>query len=66
MAQFSAEKLNKVNEIVARYPAGKQKSALIPVLHIAQEEFGGWLSAETMDYVASILKLEPIYGDSNI
>ena len=60
MAQFSAEKLNKVNEIIARYPAGKQKSALIPVLHIAQEEFGGWLSSETMDYVASLLKLEPI------
>src|SRR5580765_4753351 len=60
MAQFSAEKLNKVNEIIARYPAGKQKSALIPVLHLAQEEFGGWLSSETMDYVASLLKLEPI------
>lgn len=57
---FSEEKLNKVNEIMARYPAGKQKSALIPVLHLAQEEFGGWLSAETMDYVASLLKLEPI------
>ena len=60
MAQFSAEKLAKVNEIIARYPQGKQKSALIPVLHIAQEEFGGWLSAETMDYVASILQIEPI------
>src|SRR5215831_16376741 len=58
--EFSPEKLNKVNEIVARYPQGKQKSALIPVLHLAQEEFGGWLSAEAMDYVASLLKLEPI------
>lgn len=57
---FSEEKLNKVKEIIARYPAGKQKSALIPVLHLAQEEFGGWLSAETMDYVASLLSLEPI------
>jgi NADH-quinone oxidoreductase subunit E len=57
---FSEEKLNTVKEIVARYPAGKQKSALIPVLHLAQEEFGGWLSAETMDYVASLLSLEPI------
>ncbi|MGN6493034.1 MAG: NADH-quinone oxidoreductase subunit NuoE [Agriterribacter sp.] len=57
--QFSSEKLAKVNEIVARYPEGKQKSALIPVLHLAQEQFG-WLSAETMDYVASLLKLEPI------
>jgi NADH-quinone oxidoreductase subunit E len=60
MIQFSDEKLKKVEEIVARYPQGKQKSALLPVLHLAQEEFGGWLSVETMDYVASLLKLEPI------
>jgi NADH-quinone oxidoreductase subunit E len=60
MVQFSDEQLKKVQEIVARYPDGKQKSALIPVLHLAQETFGGWLSAEAMDYVASLLKLEPI------
>jgi len=58
--QFSQEKMSKVQEIIARYPEGKQKSALLPVLHLAQEEFGGWLSVETMDYVASILKLTPI------
>jgi NADH-quinone oxidoreductase subunit E len=58
--QFSEEKLKKFNEIVARYPEGKQKSALLPVLHLAQEEFGNWLSADTMDYVASLLKIEPI------
>jgi len=58
--KFSEEKLKKVSEIVARYPQGKQKSALLPVLHLAQEEFGGWLSADTMDYVASLLKIEPI------
>lgn len=57
---FSENKLKEVAQIIARYPEGKQKSALIPVLHIAQQEFGGWLSAETMDYVASLLKLEPI------
>ncbi|WP_126249354.1 NADH-quinone oxidoreductase subunit NuoE family protein [Chitinophaga rhizosphaerae] len=58
--QFSEEKLNKVKEIIARYPDGKQKSALIPVLHLAQESFGGWLSADTMDYVAGLLRIEPI------
>ncbi len=57
--KFSDEKLKKVNEILARYPDGKQKSALLPVLHLAQEQFG-WLSADTMDYVASLLSLEPI------
>jgi NADH-quinone oxidoreductase subunit E len=57
---FSEQKLKEVETIVARYPAGKQKSALLPVLHLAQQEFGGWLSSDTMDYVASLLKLEPI------
>jgi NADH-quinone oxidoreductase subunit E len=59
MVQFSEEKLIKVQEIIGRYPVGKQKSALMPLLHLAQEEWG-WLSAETMDYVASLLQLEPI------
>ncbi|MBO9565485.1 MAG: NAD(P)H-dependent oxidoreductase subunit E [Niastella sp.] len=60
MMVFTEDKLKKVQEIIARYPDGKQKSALIPVLHLAQEEFGGWLSAEAMDYVASLLSIEPI------
>lgn len=59
-SEFSSDKLNKVSEIIKRYPEGKQKSALLPVLHMAQEEFGGWLSVETMDYVAGLLQLEPI------
>jgi NADH-quinone oxidoreductase subunit E len=57
--KFSEEKLKKVSEIIACYPEGKQKSALLPVLHLAQEQFG-WLSAETMDYVAALLSLEPV------
>ena len=60
MMQFSQEKLNKVNELISHYPPGKQKSALLPVLHIAQQEFGGWLDVSTMDYVASLLQLQPI------
>src|SRR6188472_3376422 len=60
MVKFSDNKLKEVEQIIQRYPEGKHKSALIPVLHLAQEEFGGWLSAETMDYVASLLNIEPI------
>jgi NADH-quinone oxidoreductase subunit E len=58
--QFSEAKLAKAHEIIARYPQGKQKSALIPLLHIAQEENNGWLSVEAMDYVAGLLQLKPI------
>jgi NADH-quinone oxidoreductase subunit E len=57
---FSSEKLNKVAEIISRYPQGKQKSALLPVLHMAQDEFGGWLDVPVMDYVATLLNIEPI------
>ncbi len=52
--------MQEVKRIINFYPEGKQKSAVIPVLHLAQQEFGGWLSSETMDYVASLLQLEPI------
>lgn len=58
--QFSDKSLQEVKRIIGFYPDGKQKSAVIPVLHLAQEEFGGWLSTDTMDYVASLLQLAPI------
>lgn len=58
--RFNQEKLDKVQEIIARYPEGKQKSALIPVLHLAQDEFGGWLDVPVMDYVAELLNITPI------
>jgi NADH-quinone oxidoreductase subunit E len=60
MVKFSDDKLKEVNRIVSFYPEGKQKSAILPVLHLAQQEFGGWLDVPVMDYVASLLKIEPI------
>lgn len=60
MIQFSPEKLKEVDQLIARYPEGKHKSALLPLLHLAQEEFNGWLDVPVMDYVASLLKIEPI------
>jgi len=60
MISFDNDKLNKVAEIISRYPEGKQKSALLPVLHLAQDTFGGWLDVPVMDYVATLLHIEPI------
>src|SRR5579872_4114381 len=57
---FSDDAIALVNKIIKRYPEGKQKSAILSILHLAQAEFGGWLSAPVMDYVASILKIQPI------
>jgi NADH-quinone oxidoreductase subunit E len=58
--KFSDESLALVQKLMKRYPEGKHKSALIPVLHIAQAEFDGWLSPEVMEYVASVLKIQPV------
>ena len=60
MVQFSDDKLKEVQRIISFYPEGKQKSAVIPVLHLAQQEFGGWLDVPVMDYVASLLNLTSI------
>ena len=57
---FKPEVLDKVNKIIARYPEGRQKSALIPILHIAQKEFGGWLDVPVMDYIAKLLSIRNI------
>ena len=58
--KFSDDKIAEVKKIITRYPEGKQKSALLPVLHMAQDTFGGWLDVPVMDYVASLLSIEPI------
>lgn len=56
---FSADLLGKFDEIVARYPEGKQKSALLPILHLVQAEYG-WLSAAAMEEVAKYLDIKDI------
>jgi NADH-quinone oxidoreductase subunit E len=59
-AEFAPEILEKVEKIIGRYPHDRRKSAMLPLLHIAQEELGGYLSVEVMDYVAGILEVQPV------
>lgn len=48
-----------IKQMMSRYPQGKQKSALIPILHLAQEQ-NSYLSDEAMNEVARILNIKPI------
>ena len=57
---FTKSTLEKIQTIISHYPEGKQKSALIPILHIAQEELGGSLNVDIMDYVAGLLDITSI------
>lgn len=56
---FTPELITKFNEILLRYPEERQKSALLPVLHLVQAEYG-WMSTPLMDKVADFLNLKPI------
>ena len=56
---FSPELLTKFGEVVSRYPEGKQKSGLLPILHLVQAAYG-WVSADAMDKVAVYLNILPI------
>ncbi len=57
--EFSKALISKFDEIVSRYPQGKQKSALLPLLHLVQAEFG-WVSTPAMDKVAEYLNIQDI------
>jgi NADH-quinone oxidoreductase subunit E len=57
---FSEAALAECRALMARYPEGRSKSALIPILHIAQAENDGWLSVNAMDAVAGVLGLQRI------
>ena len=57
---FSESAMERAQSMISRYPEGKYKSALLPLLHLAQDEFGGYLSVEAMDYIAGLLKIQPI------
>lgn len=57
--QFPEPLLQEVARDIAKFPEGKQKSALLSVLHIAQAHFG-YLSEPVMDYVARLLHILPI------
>jgi NADH-quinone oxidoreductase subunit E len=56
---FTPGLISKFDDIVSRYPAGKQKSALLPILHLVQEKFG-WVSVPAMDIVAEYLEIQAI------
>ena len=57
--EFSAALTAQFADIVSRYPEGKQKSALLPILHLVQAEFG-WVSAPAMDKVADYLNIQSV------
>jgi NADH-quinone oxidoreductase E subunit len=57
---FTPDNLERANAHIAKYPPGRQASAVLPLLWIAQYQNGGWLPRAAMDYVAELLAMAPI------
>jgi len=56
---LSPEALAKSDRAIAKYPPDQKQSAVMAALTIAQDE-KGWLSTETMDFVAQYLEMRPV------
>ncbi|TVR83078.1 MAG: NADH-quinone oxidoreductase subunit NuoE [Rhodospirillales bacterium] len=57
---FSAENLKAARDVIAKYPEGRQASAVMPLLDLAQRQNGGWLSPAAIEYIADFLEMPRI------
>jgi len=58
---FNAANSKKAKEIIARYPQGRQQSAVMPLLALAQKQHENWLPKVAMDYIARMLDMPPMH-----
>ncbi|XVN43230.1 MAG: NADH-quinone oxidoreductase subunit NuoE [Candidatus Rickettsia vulgarisii] len=54
---FNDENSQKANNIIKKYPDNRQKSAILPLLDLAQRQMNGWLPTASIEYVANMLDI---------
>lgn len=57
---FTDENVAEAKRIIAKYPEGRQQSAVMPLLYLAQEQNNGWLSQPALEYIAGFLGMPVI------
>jgi len=58
--EFTANNVAAAKAIIAKYPEGRQASAVMPLLDIAQRQHDGWIPKAAMDHIADMLDMPPI------
>jgi NADH-quinone oxidoreductase subunit E len=58
--EFTPENVERARAHIAKYPPGREASAVLPLLDLAQRQVGGWVPRAAMDYVAGLLGMAPI------
>lgn len=57
---FNEENQKKVTEILAKYPSDRKKSAVMPLLDLAQRQNNNWISGEVIEHIANIIEIPEI------
>jgi NADH-quinone oxidoreductase E subunit len=57
---FTPENLEAANKIIAKYPPGRQASAVLPLLYLAQRQHENWVPTAAMDKIAQMLGMAPM------
>ena len=55
--KFNASSLEAANKFIANYPKGKQQSAVMALLYIAQRQNNNWIPLAAMKYIAKFLDM---------
>ncbi len=58
--EFDTDNLQSAKRHIARYPGGRQQSAVMPLLDLAQRQNGGWLPGGAVEAIAAMLEMAPI------
>ncbi len=58
--KFTPANRKRAKALIAKYPAGRQASAVVPLLDLAQRQNGGWLPRAAIEYVAALLEMPVI------
>ena len=58
--EFNSSSLEEANTIIAKYPEGKQQSAVMALLYIAQRQNDNWIPLAAMKYIAKFLDMSYI------
>jgi NADH-quinone oxidoreductase E subunit len=58
--EFTPENIEEAKRIIAKYPPGRQASAVLPLLDLAQRQHDNWVPRAAMDTIARMLDMAPI------
>ena len=58
---FTDDNLRQAGAIIARYPAGKERSAIMPLLYLAQRQNDNWIPRSAMNYIANMISMQPMH-----